>query len=106
MHIMDLTQKIVTFDRECDIKIKELHSAALETEREADKLAGSIREKKQQLFEEQKDTEAALLIQEMEEVHKKAIATLHQKMETFNQKVTTDKVVGLLLSAARDRVCH
>ncbi len=103
---MDLTQKIVALDRECGIKIKKVNSTALELKREADRLAGSTREKKQQLLEEQKNTEAALLAQKMEEVHKKAIAALHQKMETFNQKVTTDKVVEFLLSAARDRVCH
>ena len=106
VHMMDLTQKIVTLDRECDTKIKKVNSATLEAEREADALAESIKEKKQHLLEEQKNTEAALLMQEMKEVRKKAIAALHQKMEIFNQEVTADKVVEHLLSTARDRVCR
>jgi len=106
VHMMDLTQKIVTFDRGCEIRLKKVHSATLKAEREADALIESTREEKQHLFEEQKNTEAALLAQEMEEVRKKAIAALHQKMKTFNQEVTTNKVVEHLLSVARDRVCH
>ena len=104
--MMDLTQKILTLDRECDTKLKNVNSAAREAEIEVETLAASIREEKQLLLEEQKKAKMALLAREMDEAHKIAIAALQKKMKTFNKEVTVDRVVEHLLSVARDRVCH
>jgi hypothetical protein len=101
----ELTEKILALDSEADTALKKSAAAALEVKREADRSAKRLIEEQQQLFEKQKESDAAALAEKLEAQRRRALAVLHQKMAAFDKSADIDKMTDSLLAAAKERVC-
>ncbi len=101
----ELTEKILALDAEADTALKKSAAAVLDVKREADLSAKRLIEEEQQLFEKQKESDAAVLADKLEAERRRALAALHQKMEAFDKTVEFDRLIENLLAAAKERVC-
>ncbi|MGB5965775.1 MAG: hypothetical protein WBF77_12210 [Sulfurimonadaceae bacterium] len=104
--MIELTQKILTLDSESERALKKADARALNVMKEADLHASRLIEEEQQLFEKQKERDAAAADEKLEVQRRQAIAALEQKMEAYDRSLDVEALIEHLLSAAKDRVCH
>jgi uncharacterized membrane protein len=102
----ELTEKILALDAAAYAALKKSAAAVQEVKKEADLKAQRLIEEQQQLFEKQKESDAAALAEKLEAERRRALAALYQKMEVNDRSADIDKQIAYLLSAAKDRVCR
>ncbi len=104
--MIDLTQKILSLDKEFALELTNANTVNMEAKREADLHAEHQMEKAYQLFEKQKNSEAIQLVKNIKENRELAIENLQKKMKTFDKEVEIDALVEDLLTMAKDRICR
>jgi len=102
----DLTEKILSLDKECEATLEKANLTIVETKKEADQSSEKSAQEKLLQFEAQKRAEAQLLTQKMDDAQRDAMDALDQKMAKFEEKVSTDTIAEHLLSVAKGQVCH
>ena len=103
--MIELTQKILTLDADVAAELKEADTSALHVIKKADLRAQHLIEEEQQLFEQQKERDAAALNEKLEVQRREATAVLEQKMEAYKSSLDVEVLVEKLLLEAKGRVC-
>jgi hypothetical protein len=103
---MDLTEAILTLDKESESELENANVLNLKGKQEINIYAQNLKEETLESFENQKTQDSSELTKKLEQERQKAITELRRKMKDYDEKVDIDKLAEHLLSLAKERVCH
>ena len=103
--MVELTQKILSLDAEVSAELKQADTSSLHVIKKADLQSQHLIEEEQQLFEKQKERDAAALNKKLEVQRREATAVLEQKMKVYDSSLDVEVLVEQLFLEAKGRVC-
>ncbi|KYJ86541.1 hypothetical protein [Sulfurovum riftiae] len=102
----DLTQKILDLDAECTAAVNDAAVQSMERKKEVDLHVQKRIKEAEQDFENEKKQQLDRLASLFEDEEKRAVRTLHKKMQAFHTHIETDRVVEELIEMTKERICH